>query len=96
MRKFYLLFAALFACTLVANAGVKNLFKQDFEIASTPQDAGWTSPNLANGMSIYSDMEGRLFQFDLGANNNRNAVIARLTVWVTSIRAAARSFTPHA
>ena len=75
MRKFYLLFAALFACTLVATAGVKNLFKQDFEIVSTPQDAGWTSPNLAGGMSIYSDMEGRLFQFDLGANNNRNAVM---------------------
>ena len=75
MRKFYLLFAALFACTLVANAGVKNLFKQDFEIVSTPQDAGWTSPSLAGGMSIYSDMEGRLFQFSLGANNNRNAVM---------------------
>ena len=75
MRKFYLLFTALFACTLVANAGVKNLFKQDFEIVSTPQDAGWTSPNLAGGMSIYSDMEGRLFQFSLGPSNNRNAVM---------------------
>ena len=75
MRKFYLLFVALFACSLVANAGTKNLFKQDFEIVSTPQDAGWTSPNLAGGMSIYSDMEGRLFQFDLGTNNNRNAVM---------------------
>ena len=75
MRKFYLLFAALFACSLVANAGVKNLFKQDFEIASTPQEAGWTSPNLAGNMSLYSDELGRLFQFSLGANNNRNAVM---------------------
>ena len=47
MRKFYLLFAALFAGSVVASAGVKNLYKQDFESAATPQDAGWTSPNLA-------------------------------------------------
>ena len=75
MRKFYLLFASLFAFSVVANAGVKNLFKQDFEIVSTPADAGWTSPNLAGGMSILSDAEGKMFQFDLGNNNNRNAVM---------------------
>ena len=75
MRKFYLLFAALFAFSVVANAGVKNLLKQDFEIVSTPADAGWTSPNLAGGMSILSDEEGKMFQFSLGNNNNRNAVM---------------------
>ena len=75
MRKFYLLFAALFAGSVVASAGVKNLYKQDFESVSTPADAGWTSPNLAGGMSIFSDAEGSAFQFDLGGNNNRNAVL---------------------
>ena len=75
MRKFYLLFAALFAGSVVASAGVKNLYKQDFESVSTPQDAGWTSPNLAGNMSIFSDAEGSAFQFSLGANNNRNAVL---------------------
>jgi len=75
MRKFYLLFVALFACSVVASAGVKNLYKQDFESVSTPADAGWTSPNLAGGMSIFSDAEGSAFQFSLGTNNNRNAVL---------------------
>ena len=75
MRKFYLLFVALFASTMVATAGVKNLYKQDFESVSTPQDAGWTSPNLAGGMSIFSDEEGSAFQFSLGTANNRNAVM---------------------
>lgn len=75
MRKFYLLLVALFAGTMVASAGVKNLYKQDFESVSTPADAGWTSPNLAGGMSIFSDAEGSAFQFDLGGNNNRNAVL---------------------
>ena len=75
MRKFYLLFAALFAYTVVATAGVKNLFKQDFETVSTPADAGWSSPNLAGGMSIKSTDEGAWFEFSLGGNNNRNAVM---------------------
>ena len=75
MRKFYLLFAALFAGSVVASAGVKNLYKQDFESAPTAADAGWTSPNLAGNMSIFSDEEGSAFQFSLGANNNRNAVL---------------------
>ena len=75
MRKFYLLFAALFAGSVVASAGVKNLFKQDFEIVNYPADAGWTSPNLAGNMSIASDEEGKMFQFELGNNNNRNAVM---------------------
>ena len=75
MKKFYLTLVALFAFTMVATAGVKNLYKQDFESVSTPQDAGWTSPNLAGGMSLFSDDEGTAFQFDLGKNNNRNAVL---------------------
>ena len=58
MRKFYLLFAAMFAFSVVATAGVKNLFKQDFETVANPTDAGWTSPSLAGGMSILSDEEG--------------------------------------
>lgn len=75
MRKFYLLFAAVFAFSIVASAGVKNLFKQDFEIVNYPADAGWTSPNLAGNMSIQSDADGKMFQFELGNNNNRNAVM---------------------
>ena len=75
MRKFYLLFAAMFAYSVVATAGIKNLFKQDFETVSTPADAGWTSPNLAGGMKIVSTEEGGWFEFDLGGNNNRNAVM---------------------
>ena len=58
-----------------ANAGIKNLYKQDFETTSTPADAGWTSPNLPGGMSIVSSDEGAWFQFSLGGNNNRNAVM---------------------
>ena len=58
-----------------ANAGIKNLYKQDFETTSTPADAGWTSPNLPGGMSIVSSDEGAWFQFSLGNNNNRNAVM---------------------
>ena len=75
MKKFYLTLVALFAFTMVATAGVKNLYKQDFESVSTPQDAGWSSPNLAGNMSLFSDDEGTAFQFDLGNNNNRNAVL---------------------
>ena len=75
MKKFYLLFAALFAWTMVATAGIKNLYKQDFEIAATPEDAGWTSPNLAGGMKIVSEEGGKWFTFSLGNNNNRNAVL---------------------
>lgn len=75
MRKFYLLFAALFAFSVVATAGVKNLFKQDFEAVKTAADAGWSSPNLAGGMSLVSDEGGKWFNFNLGGNNNRNAVL---------------------
>ena len=75
MRKFYLLFAAMFAYSVVATAGIKNLFKQDFETCGTPQNAGWTSPNLAGGMSIASSENGSWFEFSLGGNNNRNAVM---------------------
>jgi hypothetical protein len=72
MRKFYLLFAALFAYTVVATAGVKNLFKQDFESVSDPAAIGWSSPNLPGGMSILSDEYGSFFQFSLGSNNGRS------------------------
>ena len=75
MRKFYVLFAAMFAYSVVATAGIKNLFKQDFETVSKPGDAGWTSPNLADGMKIVSTEEGGWFEFSLGGNNNRNAVM---------------------
>ena len=75
MRKFYLLFAAMFAYSVVATAGIKNLFKQDFETCGTPQNAGWSSPNLAGGMSIASSEYGSWFEFSLGGNNNRNAVM---------------------
>ena len=72
MRKFYLLFAALFAFSVVATAGVKNLFKQDFESVTDPASIGWTSPNLPGGMSILSDEYGSFFQFSLGSNNGRS------------------------
>ena len=75
MKKFYLLFAALFTWTVVATAGIKNLYKQDFESAATPTDAGWKSPNLAGNMSMQSTEYGAWFRFSLGANNNRNAVL---------------------
>ncbi len=75
MRKFYLLFAALLASTMIATAGTKNLYKQDFESAGTPANAGWKSPNLAGGMSLQSTEYGTWFRFSLGANNNRNAVL---------------------
>ena len=75
MRKFYLLFAALFASTMIATAGTKNLYKQDFEAAGNATDAGWKSPNLAGGMSIQSTEWGNWFRFSLGANNNRNAAL---------------------
>ena len=75
MRKFYLLFAALFAWTMVATAGIKNLYKQDFEAVKTAADAGWSSPNYAAGMSLVSDEGGKWFNFNLGTQNNRNAVL---------------------
>ena len=74
MRKFYLLLAA-FAISVAANAGIRNLYKQDFESVKTAADAGWTSPNLAGGMSIISTEYGKWFEFSLGNNNNRNAVL---------------------
>ena len=74
MRKFYLLLAA-FAISVAANAGIRNLYKQDFEAVKTAADAGWTSPNLADGMSIVSTEFGKWFEFAVGNNNNRNAVL---------------------
>ena len=81
MRKFYLLFAAMFAYTLVATAGIKNLYKQDFELAKTPADAGWISPNNADGMSIAGDEFGSYFQFIHAGGGERNAY----TLWGTDI-----------
>ena len=75
MKKFYLTLVALFAFTMVATAGVKNLYKQDFEGVNSPAEAGWSSPNLAGGMSLQSTEYGKWFRFSLGANNNRNAVL---------------------
>ncbi len=80
MRKFYLLLAT-FAVCMVANAGVKNLYKQDFEAVKTAAEAGWTSPNLADGMTIASTEFGKWFEFAVGNNNNRNAVLT----WGTDI-----------
>ena len=81
MRKFYLLFAAMFAYTLVATAGIKNLYKQDFELAKTPADAGWISPNNADGMSIAGDEFGSYFQFIHAGGGERNAY----TLWGTDV-----------
>lgn len=75
MKKFYLTLVALFAFTMVATAGVKNLYKQDFEAVNSPAEAGWSSPNLAGGMSLQSTEYGKWFRFSLGNNNNRNAVL---------------------
>ena len=75
MKKLYLALVALVAFATTASAGHKNLYKQDFETATSPAIAGWTSPNLAGGMSIQSDADGTYFQFSLGNNNNRNAVL---------------------
>ena len=65
----------MFAYTVVATAGIKNLYKQDFETCGTPQNAGWSSPNLAGGMKIASTENGSWFEFSVGPNNNRNAVM---------------------
>ena len=75
MKKLYLALVAMVAFATTASAGHKNLYKQDFETAKTPAVAGWDSPNYAAGMSILSDEEGTYFQFDLGTQNNRNAVL---------------------
>ena len=75
MKKFYLTLVALFAFTMVATAGVKNLYKQDFEAVNSPAEAGWSSPSLAGGMSLQSTEYGKWFRFSLGNNNNRNAVL---------------------
>ena len=79
MRKFYLLFATLFAFSVVANAGVRNLYKQDFESVTTPAEAGWTSPNHPAALSIQSDEFGSFLCFDHSAanQNSRNAY----TIW---------------
>ena len=81
MRKFYLLFAALFAVVTTASAGIKNLYKQDFELANTPADAGWISPSCAEGMSIAGDEYGKYFNFKHSGGGERNAY----TLWGTDI-----------
>ncbi len=81
MKKFYLLFAALFTWTVVANASIKNLYKQDFELAKNPADAGWISPNCADGMKIANDAYGSFFQFTHSGGGERNAY----TLWGTDL-----------
>lgn len=73
MRKFYLLFATLFACSAVVNAGIKNLYKQDFEGVSDPAAIGWTSPNYAAGLSIQSDDYGSFLSWTCAGQNSRSA-----------------------
>jgi hypothetical protein len=77
MRKFYLLLAvfAVSLTSMAANKGIKNLYKQDFEAVKTAAEAGWTSPNLADGMTVVSTEFGKWFEFAVGNNNNRNAVL---------------------
>ena len=89
MRKFYLLFAALFAWTLVATAGIRNLYKQDFELALTPGEAGWISPSHADGMSIAGDQFGKYFQFVHAGGGERNAY----TLWGTDLYEEATKYT---
>ena len=81
MRKFYLLFTALFAGSVVASAGIKNLYKQDFELAVTAADAGWISPSCADGMSVAGDEYGKYFNFKHSGGGERNAY----TLWGTDI-----------
>jgi len=83
MRKIYsLVFAIVAICFATeAFAGVKNLYKQDFESSKDPASIGWASPNYAAGMSIPGDEWGSYFQFDLGTQNNRNAYL----VWLDKI-----------
>jgi len=81
MRKFYLLFAALFAGSVVASAGIKNLYKQDFELAVTPADANWISPSCPGGMTIAGDEFGKYFSFEQSGGGERNAY----TLWGTDI-----------
>ena len=73
MRKFYLMFLALFAMALTANAGTKVLYSQDFETAIDAAAAGWASPNVPGGLSIGSDEYGKFFQFSPGNTNDRSA-----------------------
>ena len=71
----------MFAYTLVATAGIKNLYKQDFELAKTPADAGWISPSNPGGMAIAGDEYGSFFQFTHAGGGERNAY----TLWGTDI-----------
>ena len=81
MRKFYLLFVALFAFSLVTEASIKNLYKQDFEVAKNAADAGWISPNNADGMKVAGDAYGSFFQFTQAGGGERNAY----TLWGTDL-----------
>ena len=73
MKKIYLMFLALFAMALTANAGTKVLYSQDFETAIDAAAAGWASPNVPGGLSIGSDEYGKFFQFSPGNTNDRSA-----------------------
>lgn len=73
MRKFYLMFLAIFAMALTANAGIRKFYSQDFEGATEVSATGWASPSAAAGMSIASDEYGKFFQFSPGNTNDRSA-----------------------
>ncbi len=77
MRKIYMMMAVLgaFLYASTASAGVRNLYKQDFESSTDPAAIGWDSQNLKGGMSIPGDEWGHYFQFDLGGNNGRNCYL---------------------
>lgn len=75
MKKFYLLMLALVALVTTANAGTKNLYKQDFEGVADAAAAGWTSPNLQAGLTIQSDDYGSFLSWSCGGNNGRSAYV---------------------
>lgn len=89
MKKFYLTLVALFAYTMVATAGVRNLYKQDFELALTPAEAGWISPSRADGMFIAGDQFGKYFYFIHAGGGERNAY----TLWGTDLYEEATKYT---
>lgn len=75
MRKFYLLFVALFAIAFSAQAGVKVIYNQDYQKVSDGASSGWQSPTLGTGVfSIGSTDDGsKYLQFSAGQNNDRSA-----------------------
>lgn len=74
MRKFYLLFVALFAIAFSAQAGVKVIYSQNYSTVTDAASSGWVSPNVPGGLGIGSLDDGtKYFQFSQGQNNDRSA-----------------------